>query len=155
VSCPAASKDFLLDQFESKSRLLWDAVEAANGGAVKALLEVKGVKADWVDEDGVTPILNCVHKGAHDILQMLCQHGDEKCANMAMKNGATALHVSAHMGDLHAVQVLLEAGAAKHMAMDTGATALTIARDGGFISIVKVLEDEVDKVHTHTHIYYM
>ena len=65
----------------------------------------------------------------------------KQAIDKAMDNGATPLHVASKQGQMEAVRLLIEAGAAIDKALDDGATPLYIASSIGHLEVVKTLLD--------------
>ena len=89
----------------------------------------------------LTPLIMAIYAGKLDIARYLVE---EKKCELDMQNdiGITALYASAQMGNLLAVQYLLEQGADVNKTTDNGASPFLIAAQMGHLDVLKCLREK-------------
>ena len=105
--------------------VLMSACRKENAVAINALLKA-GAKPEIVDDGGFTSLHKACHAGnSKETIQALIDHGvDENAAN---KRARTALMIACELGNVNAINVLLNAGAKPDIVDDDGNTILHAA----------------------------
>ncbi|CAJ1373978.1 unnamed protein product [Effrenium voratum] len=113
------------------------AAKEGNVAKLKAGLEA-GVKADVVDEDGVSALMMAAMTGSAEACEVLLKGGAG--VNWAERNaGRTALMFASQGGHLDAVKTLLAAKADTSKVDSEGQTSLHWAAVGGRLEVAKLL----------------
>jgi len=94
--------------------------------------------ASAASDDGSTPVMEAVRGGHRSTLTLLLLAAPE-AAHCQDEDGQTALHIAAWLGDAHAIERLLVAGARINTMTGSGDTPLHIAAFAGHAEAVQAL----------------
>ncbi|KAK3390249.1 ankyrin repeat-containing domain protein [Podospora didyma] len=91
---------------------------------IEALLDA-GADVNAIDDDGDTPLIQCMINGRADVAELLIRHGAD--LNVINKLGVTALTGCAGKGIMNVIEVLLKHGADVNLCSEARVTALHLA----------------------------
>ncbi|KAM8966362.1 ankyrin repeat and MYND domain-containing protein 2 [Pelodytes ibericus] len=104
------------------------------------LLGSKGVRVNFLDEHGMTPLMHAAYKGKADMCKLLLQHGADVNCN-EHEHGYTALMFAGLSGKKEIVWMMLEAGADSDVVNSVGRTAAQMAAFVGQHDCVTVINN--------------
>ncbi|RKY10524.1 MAG: hypothetical protein DRP56_00720, partial [Planctomycetota bacterium] len=116
---------------------IYNAAAKNNLPKLTSLLSIKGVKANFKDNNGNTPLHVAIASGYKDIVQVLINKG----AKVSLKNneGDTPLHIASTLGYKDIVQLLINKEAEVSVRNSSGNTPLHIASMHGYKDIAELL----------------
>jgi ankyrin repeat protein len=134
-------------QVNARARLGWTALLVAsvkgNVATARALLD-GGAEPNAPDAYGWTPLMRAVHTRHPNIVELLLSRPDTDI-DARERDGATALHIAASLGEKEMVALLLDAGANPAIldAQHRSAADLALAASAG--DVIGLLESGVDE----------
>ncbi|XP_056154879.1 ankyrin repeat and MYND domain-containing protein 2-like [Lampris incognitus] len=121
-------------------RKILQVIDAGDVHEAAKLLASREVRANCLDEYGMTPLMHAAYKGKADVCRLLLQHGADVNCNQH-EYGYTALMFAGLSGNTDITTMMLDAGAETDLVNSVGRTAAQMAAFVGQHDCVTVINN--------------